>query len=61
MIATRKTSPCKPTAMEAIAMAAGPAINLNTIPNTVRLGPQAISLSCIAINSPAYIYPILSN
>ena len=45
MIATRKASPCKPTAIEPMAMVAGPAKNLKTIPNKVRLVPQAISFS----------------
>ena len=46
MMATRKTSPCKPTAMAPIAMAAGPAMNLKTIPNMVKLVPHAIIFAC---------------
>lgn len=56
MIETRKTSPCKPTAIQPIAIAAGPAMNFNTIPNTVKLGPHAIKFSCKAMNIPAYIH-----
>lgn len=56
MIAIRKTSPCKPTAMEAIAIDAGPAMNFNIIPNIVSFGPHAINFSCKAMNMPASIY-----
>lgn len=55
MIATRRTSPCKPTAREAIATAAGPAINFNTIPNMASFGPHAINFSCKAMNMPSLI------
>lgn len=54
MMAIRKTSPCKPTAMAPIAMAAGPAMNLSIIPNIVKLVPQAIIFSCRAMNVPAF-------
>lgn len=55
MIATRRTSPCRPTAIAPMAMAAGPAMNFNTIPNAVKLIPQAITFSCDAINIPMQI------
>lgn len=55
IIAIRRTFPCRPMAMDPIAIAAGPAMNLKTIPNTVRLIPHAISFSCIAMNSPTKI------
>ena len=45
MIAIRRVAPSKPTAIEPIAIAAGPAINLKTIPNTVSPGPQAMNFS----------------
>lgn len=57
-MATRNTSPCKPTAIHPMAMAAGPAMNFKIIPNTVRLVPQAINFSCKSINSPAKIIKI---
>lgn len=60
IMATRRTSPCKPTAMAPIAMAVGPAINFNTIPNMVRLGPHAIIFSCKAMNIPAWIDQVLN-
>ena len=56
MIATRKTSPRKPTAIEPIAIAAGPAINLKIIPITARLVPQAITFSCKAMKIPACMH-----
>ena len=41
MMAMRRTSPRKPTAIEPIAMAAGPAINFNISPNTISFDPHA--------------------
>lgn len=52
IIATRRTSPCKPTAMDPMAMAAGPAMNLSTMPNAVKPGPQAIIFFCNAMKRP---------
>ena len=49
---TRKISPWIPTAKEATATAAGPAMNFITIPNTVKRIPHAINFSCNAINNP---------
>uniref|UniRef100_A0A9I9EBH5 Uncharacterized protein n=1 Tax=Cucumis melo TaxID=3656 RepID=A0A9I9EBH5_CUCME len=51
--ATRRTSPCKPMATEPMAIAAGPAINFNTISTIVSVGPQAINFSCNAMKIPA--------
>lgn len=60
MIATRRTSPRKPKAIEPMAMAAGPAMNLKTIPNTVKLGPHAINFSCSAMNIPAHAHTLVN-
>lgn len=53
MMATRRTSPRRPTAMEPIAMAAGPSANLSTRPSAAKLGPHASTFSCCAMNKPA--------
>lgn len=53
MMATRRTSPRRPTAMEPMAMAAGPSANLSTRPSAAKLGPHASTFSCCAMNSPA--------
>lgn len=55
MIATRRTSPWRPTAREPMAIAAGPAINFKTIPITVKLVPQTINFSWSAMNIPVYM------
>lgn len=52
-MATRRTSPRRPTAMEPMAMAAGPSANLSTRPSAAKLGPHASTFSCCAMNNPA--------
>ena len=53
MMATRRTSPRRPTAMEPMAMAAGPSANLSTRPSAAKHGPHASTFSCCAMNNPA--------
>lgn len=52
MIATRSTSPRRPTAKHPIAMVTGPAMNRRAMPNNVKLVPQARTFSCVAMKIP---------
>lgn len=57
MIARRSTFPRSPIAKAPRVVAAGPAMNLNTIPSIVSDGPHAIAFSCSAMNNPVINLP----